>query len=119
MKSLPVIAMMFAIAVHGLASARANDTKSMDMNGTKDMGKQQANKGAKVTHHATGTVTAVDPEKGTVTLAHGPIKSLNWPAMTMGFIVKDKVLFDRLSPGKKADVEIVQEDGKYVISSVK
>lgn len=31
------------------------------------------------------TVTAVDAATGMVTLAHGPIAAVNWPAMTMGF----------------------------------
>ena len=38
-------------------------------------------------HPATGVVKSVDRAKGTVTLAHGPVKSLNWPAMTMPFTV--------------------------------
>ena len=33
----------------------------------------------------TGTVTAVDPAAGTITINHGPIPEANWPAMTMGF----------------------------------
>lgn len=37
----------------------------------------------------------------------------------VGFTVKDKALFDKLSIGKKADVEIVQQDGNYVITAVK
>ncbi|WP_206091120.1 copper-binding protein, partial [Providencia stuartii] len=56
----------------------------------KGMSVQQANKGAQATRHeAIGTVKSVDPAAGTVTLAHGPIKSLNWPSMTMGFAVKN------------------------------
>ncbi len=34
-------------------------------------------------HHSEGVVEAIDKE--TVTLSHGPIPSMNWPAMTMGF----------------------------------
>jgi hypothetical protein len=41
--------------------------------------------------------------------AHEPIKSLKWPAMTMGFSVKDKSLFDKLKVGKKVDVEIAKQ----------
>lgn len=33
----------------------------------------------------TGTVKAVNPKAGTVTLHHGPIAALKWPAMTMTF----------------------------------
>lgn len=103
--------------------------KGMDMHNTdakscqdmmNSMNTQQAANDAKTTRHeAIGTVKSADPTEGTVTLAHGPVKSLNWPAMTMGFAVKDKALFDKLSVGKKVDVEIVQQDGKYVIAAVK
>jgi Cu(I)/Ag(I) efflux system protein CusF len=41
------------------------------------------------THKAVGTVKKVDQAAGRVTLAHEPIPSLKWPAMTMGFGVKD------------------------------
>ena len=147
MKHHTMIATMLALAVSGLGAAQAQsnqtgmspkscqDTmKGMNMKGAgmqnidakscqnmmKSMNTQQATNGAKATRHdAIGTVKSVDPAKGTVTLAHGPVKSLNWPAMTMGFAVKDKALFDKLSVGKKVDVEIVQQGGNYVITAVK
>lgn len=40
-------------------------------------------------HSATGKVTAVDATAGTVTIAHGAVESLNWPAMTMAFKLAD------------------------------
>ncbi|KFC66598.1 copper-binding protein [Massilia sp. LC238] len=113
MKRHTMIAAMLALAVSGLGAAQAQPNQT-------GMNAQQANKGAKATPHETiGTVKSVNPAAGTVTLAHGPVKSLNWPAMTMGFAVKDKDLFDKLSVGKKVDVEFVQQDSKYVITAVK
>jgi Cu(I)/Ag(I) efflux system protein CusF len=41
-------------------------------------------------------------------LSHEPVKSLNWPAMTMGFKVRDKALFEKLTKGRKVEVEFVQ-----------
>lgn len=141
MKHHTMIAAMLALAASGLgvAQAQSNQTgmnakscqdmqgmnmKNMDAKSCQDMMKgmdmHQANKGSNATRHeAVGTVKSVDPAAGTVTLAHGPVKSLNWPAMTMGFTVKDKALFNKLSVGKKVDVEIVQQDSKYVITTVK
>jgi Cu(I)/Ag(I) efflux system protein CusF len=112
MKHRTMITTMFALAVSGLGAAQSQSSQTgMDM--------QQTNKGARVTcHEAIGTVKSVDPAAGTVTLAHGPVKCLNWPAMTLGFTVKDKALFDKLSVGKKVDVEIVQQQGNYVITAV-
>jgi len=141
MKRQTMIAAMLALAVSGLGAAQAQpnqagmnakacqDMKGMGMQNMdakscqdmmKSMNSQQANKGTKATRHeAIGTVKAVDPAAGTVTLAHGPVKSLNWPPMTMGFAVNDKALFDKLSVSKKVDVEFVQQGGKYVITAVK
>ena len=35
--------------------------------------------------NAEGVVEAVDPAKRTITIAHGPVPALGWPAMTMTF----------------------------------
>ena len=40
----------------------------------------------------TGVVQAVDAKAGTVTIHHGPIAALKWPAMTMTFKATPDVL---------------------------
>ena len=40
---------------------------------------------AKQEHSAMGTVTAVDPSAGTVTIKHEAVERAGWPAMTMTF----------------------------------
>jgi Cu(I)/Ag(I) efflux system protein CusF len=71
------------------------------------------------TYKGIGTVKKIDAAAGRVTLAHGPIPSLKWPAMTMGFAVKDKALLGKLAPEKKIEFEFVQQGSDYVITSVK
>ncbi|OGS97776.1 MAG: hypothetical protein A3K04_02290 [Gallionellales bacterium RBG_16_56_9] len=106
-----------------------SDMKGMDM---KEMGmqscmgmmngkdsKQQSNDAKTVTHTATAVVKNVDTANGKVTLAHDPVKSLNWPAMTMSFAVQDKVLLDKLAVGKKVNVEFIQQGSEYVVTAVK
>jgi Cu(I)/Ag(I) efflux system protein CusF len=44
------------------------------------------------TVQATGVVTGVDAKAGKITLHHGPIPELKWPAMTMGFKASADVL---------------------------
>ena len=39
-----------------------------------------------------GKVTAIDAATGKITLDHGPISELQWPAMTMGFGTKPDML---------------------------
>lgn len=83
----------------------------------KGIGEQPAAK-AQPTHKATAMVKKVDRKAGTVTLVHEPVKSLNWPAMTMGFKVTDKKLLDKLGVGNKVEVEFMQVNKDYVVMSV-
>ncbi|NML24375.1 efflux RND transporter periplasmic adaptor subunit [Zoogloea dura] len=70
-------------------------------------------------HKAEGTVDGVDAGEGTVTLSHGPVASLNWPAMTMDFKVANPSLLKTLKPGSKVGVEFVErQPGEWVITAV-
>ena len=66
-----------------------------------------------------GTVKKIDPVGGKVTIAHGPIPTMNWPAMNMTFTVKDKALLGKFSQDKKVEFEFVEQASNYVITSVK
>jgi len=59
---------------------------------------------------AAGTVTAIDAAKGTITLDHGAMSGLGWPAMTMGFSAKPEQL-SGIKVGDKVNFEI-DWDGK-------
>jgi len=79
---------------------------------------QPATKGA--SHHAEGTVAEVDSKAGTVSISHGPIESLKWPAMTMEFKVANDALLKDLKPGAMVDAEFVErQPGEWVITGVK
>jgi Cu(I)/Ag(I) efflux system protein CusF len=93
------------------------DMKSMEM---KDMSPSAMAKDAKTAKHvAKGRVKSVDAKAGTVTLDHEPVKSMNWPAMSMTFKVQDKALMDKLAQGKEVSVEFEQRGKDYVITSAK
>ena len=68
-------------------------------------------------HKATGVVTKVDKDK--VMIRHEPVRTLNWPGMTMAFTVKDKALMEKLAKDKKIEFEFRQEGRDYVVTSVK
>ncbi|WP_294121674.1 copper-binding protein [Sphingomonas sp.] len=63
----------------------------------------------------TGTVQSITGDK--VTIAHGPIEGLGWPAMTMTFAAKPTQLagFDL---GDRVAFAFRQEGGRFVISSI-
>jgi Cu/Ag efflux protein CusF len=67
----------------------------------------QAAKGS-VSHQASGTLEALDPKNGTVTVTHAPVASLNWPTMTMDFILANPSLTDKLKAGSPIDIEFVE-----------
>jgi Cu/Ag efflux protein CusF len=70
-------------------------------------------------HKGQGTIKAVDEKTGKINMAHGPIPSLNWPAMTMDLQVKDKAMLKGLAPGQNVEFDVVQEGpGQFVISRI-
>jgi len=48
-----------------------------------------------------GTITAVDAKGGTVTIKHGPIPTIGWPAMTMTFRASPPALLKGLRWGQR------------------
>ena len=113
MKVIALVTVVALIIPAGNVLAQVGDMKSTDM-------KFAPVKKAQATpHKAAGVVKKVDPAKGTVTLAHGPVKDLNWPAMTMLFAVKDMALFGKLVVNKKIEFEFVQQGSSYVVTAVK
>jgi Cu/Ag efflux protein CusF len=70
-------------------------------------------------HAAVGVVRAVDPAQGTVTIAHDPVESLKWPAMTMAFELRDRSAAAPLTPGARVAFVFVEERGRYVITAIK
>lgn len=106
----------FAVICVLLATATMAQQPMMD--GMKNMPMDKTTTGLTV-HETKGKITKIDADAGRVTLAHEPVKSLKWPAMTMGFKVKDKMLLEKLTVGKTVDFEFTQSDEGYVITGVK
>jgi len=75
---------------------------------------------ATVSHHADGAVDSVDAKNQTVSINHGPVSSLKWPAMTMEFKLANAALLKDLKPGAKLSFEFVErQPGEWVITSFK
>jgi len=75
--------------------------------------------GAIAAEFTKGTVKKVDAKAKKVTLIHEELKSLDMPAMTMVFRVKDPAILDKLKPG--SDIEFVAErvNGKLMVTQLK
>jgi Cu(I)/Ag(I) efflux system periplasmic protein CusF len=114
------LALIVSMSIIPLAGAQSQGMGGMDMKGMdmKDM-KKDAKKAAAKLHKGVGVVKNVDAEKRTVSVAHEPIKSMEWPAMTMSFTAKDKKMLEGIKPGAKVEFEFVQQGSKYTITSIK
>jgi RND family efflux transporter MFP subunit len=72
-----------------------------------------------VGHKASGSVDAVDLKAGTLSLNHGPVPSLKWPAMTMEFKAANAGLLRGLKAGQSVRFEFVErQPGEYVVTSI-
>jgi len=110
------LATLFLVPAAYAADKKPMDGMPMDHKG---MNMQIDHKSAAQTATATGTIKKVNTESGTVTIAHGPVKALGWPAMTMGFKAKpdqlqklkegDKVQFDFSSQGMDSTVTRIEK----------
>jgi Cu(I)/Ag(I) efflux system protein CusF len=65
-----------------------------------------------------GEVRKVDMEAGKLTLKHADIKSLDMPAMTMVFVVKDKAMLGTLKTGDKIRFKAINDGGKFTVTEI-
>jgi Cu(I)/Ag(I) efflux system membrane fusion protein len=71
-------------------------------------------------HKAEGKVDEIDTKAGTVSIEHGPVESLKWPAMTMEFKIANEGLVKGLKPGIRVDFEFVERgQGEWLITAIK
>jgi Cu/Ag efflux protein CusF len=75
---------------------------------------------AVVGHKGQGTVDGIDAKEGTISLNHGAIPSLKWPAMTMEFKVANASLLKDLKPGAPVSFEFVErQPGEWIITALR
>ena len=70
-------------------------------------------------HNATGVVTKVDPAAGKLTIKHGPVESLKWPAMTMTFKAKDKAMLSKVKKDQKISFTFIEQGKDYVVTEIR
>lgn len=67
--------------------------------------------------NAEGTVRSMDLQQGRVTIAHGPIPAMTWPAMTMTFSVRNPAMLRGLRRGDRVRfvVQTAPQGSNFVI----
>jgi Cu(I)/Ag(I) efflux system protein CusF len=68
--------------------------------------------------HGSGVITAIDPKAGSVTIRHGPIPGVGWPAMTMTFKATPPSLLSGIKPGDKVAFSVRVGDGDNQVTAI-
>ena len=88
---------LLALAVlAGLTTTTASAQPSNPMHGMPMKGAVKVGRGS-------GIVTAIDSKAAKVTIQHGPIAVLGWPAMTMAFTAIPPALLKTVKVGQRVD----------------
>jgi RND family efflux transporter MFP subunit len=78
-----------------------------------------AMKAGKVTHSAVGTLDEIDAAGGKLLITHEPVKSLNWPTMTMEFVPANSAIGQSLKPGAAIRFDFVErKPGEWVVTKM-
>lgn len=113
-----------ATAAVNTGSPAAGATEAMTGNSAAAIDKMTMSSSSAPAKSMTGTgegkVVSVNASTGAITIEHGPIKEINWPAMTMGFTAKpdllkgvavgDKVAFTIKGSGENYEVTAIHKD---------
>lgn len=74
--------------------------------------------GAVSTHNAEGRIERIDLGQQSLAIAHGPVPSLDWPAMSMEFKVREAALLQGLKPGMSIAFEFREgQPGEWLLVS--
>lgn len=67
---------------------------------------------------ASGTVIAINSSDRKITLDHGPIPEIKWPAMKMEFAVAPNVDLSTVKQGEKVDFALSGSGSNYTVQSI-
>jgi Cu(I)/Ag(I) efflux system protein CusF len=117
MKRILTIAVLTALSASQCAFAKDGGGRTTDADHRSSSSASDADASGAI--RGTGVVRGVDPAGGKVTLRHGPIAAIGWPAMTMTFTVSDVKALSKLSPGQNVDFDLAKRGDDYVITSIR
>ena len=70
-------------------------------------------------HRAEGSIEEIDAGADTLSVSHGPVATLDWPAMTMEFKAAHAALLHGLKPGDRIAFEFVERaQGEWLITAI-
>ncbi|WP_454597823.1 copper-binding protein [Qipengyuania sp. SM2507] len=122
---LTLLAAPLALAACDNASETAEPSETMMSEGMADadsmpMGDDMAMMdpaGAGQAGSGEGSVTEIDEAEGKVTIDHGPIAAVGWPAMTMAFSA-DEATIDKVAVGDRVTFEFRTTEGGGELTAI-
>jgi Cu(I)/Ag(I) efflux system protein CusF len=106
------LTLAFLLALTGAGAAAAGDMAGMKAAAPTSASAVKTGKG-------TGFIKAIDVRSGTVTLQHGPIAGLGWPAMTMTFKASPASLLGGLKVGERIGFDARLQGAAAEITAVR
>ena len=108
------------VAANFLIDAESNLKAALSgFQATQTPSQQPATKATGVSHHGEGTVESLESKDNTVSIAHGPVPTLKWSAMTMEFKLANASLGAGLKAGSRVSFDFVERaPGEYVITKI-
>ena len=104
-----------------LVTAPAFAQSGADMKGMPGISNMQGATHASMTMtmaDGVGVVKVIDHPAGAVTIKHGPILALHWPAMTMTFKATSPALLDNVTVGESVKFKLMQINGVVHLNAI-
>lgn len=65
-----------------------------------------------------GEIRRIDKEQGKMSIRHGPLVTLDMPAMTMVFVVQDRAMLDQVKVGDKVRFHAEKIGSQYTVTRI-
>jgi Cu(I)/Ag(I) efflux system protein CusF len=116
MKKTVLMTTLFALPIALSACDQPAEAPKTEVS-TDEMGDMAMSAEAKMAK-GSGKVMAIDTATGRITIDHGPIASLEWPAMKMGFAAKPEVLTS-VAVGDEVDFDVTVTGNAMEVTAIK
>lgn len=109
MKRPATLTLTLAATLSWMSAASANDEQHASM---------QTEASAPDTVMTDGEVKKINTDIGKITIKHGPLASLDMPAMTMVFRVADPAMLDQVKAGDKIRFLAERKNGTLTVTKL-
>ena len=120
MKIYTAAMLVASLAVAACGQSEEGNTQTVAAETTAPAGTNQSGASAQPSgevHSGNGDITEISSDS--VTISHGPVESIAWPAMTMTFRAPSPDMVQGLNVGDPVDFQFQKAGEQYVLTSIK